>query len=166
MKETGYLRLIDAKEADIKEILEVMKQLHKEFPSHFFVPSTVEELKHIIVDKHGFIILLKLHDQIMGGVIVIYPDETNHYLSNHVFSQCAIIDSIFVVSQFRGQRITQRLMKAALERLDKVPYIYASVAMLNIPSQKLFQRHGFKIFEQKKLYNNYDRYVFLLTKDH
>lgn len=166
MKEINCSHLIEAKEADIQDILETMKRLHQEFPSHFFVPSTAEELKDIIVGKHGFISLLKIQDQLAGGVIVVYPNEKTHYLSNHEFSQCAIIDSIFLDPQFRGQGIAQLLMKSALERLKGTPYIYASVAIQNIPSQKLFQRHHFKIYEQKKLYNNYERYVFLLTKGH
>ncbi|MDD4104136.1 MAG: GNAT family N-acetyltransferase [Erysipelotrichaceae bacterium] len=165
MKEMTYSALIEAKETDIPDILKAMERLHNEFPSNFFVPSTAEELKHLLIGKHGFINLLKIEDQLAGGVIVIFPDEQNHYLSNHEFSQCAIIDSIFLDPQFRGQGIAQYLIKTALERLNEVPYIYASVAIQNIPSQKLFQRHGFKIYEQKKLYNNYERYVFLLTKE-
>lgn len=166
MKEIVHPNLIEAKETDIQAILEAMKRLHKEFPSRFFVPSTAEELKHIVVGKHGFINLLKSQDQLAGGIIVIYPDETTHYLSHHEFSKCAIIDSIFLDPQFRGQGFAQLLMKSALERLNKVPYVYASVAIQNIPSQKLFQRHGFELYEQKKLYHDYERYVFLLTMDH
>lgn len=165
MDEMAYSHIVEAKETDVQDILQAMERLHEEFPSHFFVISTADELKHIIVGKHGFVHLHKIQDQLAGGVIVMYPDEKNHYLSNHQFSQCAIIDSIFLDPNFRGKGIAQLLMKSALERLNKVPYIYASVAIQNLPSQKLFQRHGFKIYEQKKLYNNYERYVFLLTKD-
>lgn len=166
MQEITNTHLIEAKATDIKDILEAMERLNKEFPSHFFVPSTVEELEHIIINKHGFVLLIEIKGQLAGGVIVMYPNENNHYLSNHDYAECAIVDSIFLEPQFRGQSIAQYLMKAALERLDKIPYIYASVAIDNFPSQKTFQRNGFYIYEQKKLYNNYDRYVFLLEKDH
>lgn len=165
MKEIINSHFFEANTTHIKDILEAMERLRKEFPTHFFVPSTEEELQHIIVNKHGFVLLIEIKGQLAGGVIVMYPNENNHYLSNHDYAECAVVDSIFLEPQFRGQSIAQYLMKAALERLDKIPYIYASVAIDNIPSQKLFQRNGFKIYEQKKLYNNYDRYVFLLEKD-
>lgn len=75
MKEMTYSALIEAKETDIPDILKAMERLHNEFPSNFFVPSTAEELKHLLIGKHGFINLLKIEDQLAGGVIVICLDK-------------------------------------------------------------------------------------------
>lgn len=164
MKNKPDAILTEARQADISLILDAMERLNKEFPSHFFVPSTPEELSYVIRDKKGFVLLLFIEEMLAGGIIVMYPDEKIHYLSNHDYQKCAIIDSIFLDPKFRGQGVASRLMKGALARLNSIPFVYASVALDNHPSQKLFFRHDFKIYEQKKLYNDYDRYVLLLER--
>lgn len=138
-----------AKQADISLILDAMERLNEEFPSHFFVPSTPEELSYVIRDKKGFVLLLFVEEMLAGGIIVMYPDEKIHYLSNHDYQKFAIIDSIFLDPKFRGQGVASRLMKGALARLNSIPFVYASVALDNHPSQKLFSAMALKFMNRK-----------------
>ena len=161
-KQTGTIIL--ASKNHIELILEEMKLLKNEFSHSFFVASTPEELDFVINKGNGFILLNMIEDKLGGGVIVIYPNSQMHYLSNHPFSSCAIIDSIFLNPSFRKRGIASTLLEIAISKIVDRRFIYASVALDNTSSQNLFFRHGFKTFEQKKLYNDYPRLVLLLEK--
>ncbi|MFA7032824.1 MAG: GNAT family N-acetyltransferase [Bacilli bacterium] len=164
MEKDNNFEIIRAENYHIPLILDVMKSLSREFPEKFFVPSTREELDYVINHQGGFVLLCHDRDNIVGGTIVMYPNKRIHYLSGHSILESAIVDSIFVSPQYRGHRIASSLLEKALP-LIKRKYVYASVALDNFNSQKLFFKHGFKIYEQKKLYNNHNRYVLLLERN-
>jgi ribosomal protein S18 acetylase RimI-like enzyme len=155
------ITIVKATNHDLISILAQMDYLKNEFPTRFFVPSTSQELDYVINKDGGFIFLCFVEDKLAGGVIVMYPDQQIHYLSNHDFQKCAIIDSIFLDPSFRGLGLASKLLERALKEIKNRPYVYASVALDNFSSQKLFKRAGFSIYEKKALYNNYERYVLL-----
>ncbi|MFA6675460.1 MAG: GNAT family N-acetyltransferase [Bacilli bacterium] len=163
MEKYNNFKIIRATNSHISSILDLMKKLSEEFPEKFFVPSTKEELDYVINEQGGFVLLCMDNSIIVGGTIVMYPNDKNHYLTRHNLFESVIIDSIFVSSQYRGHRIASSLLEEALQ-LIKRKYVYASVALDNFNSQKLFFKHGFSVYEQKRLYNGHDRYVLLLER--
>lgn len=164
MKIKTNTSIIRANKAHISMIITAMNYLAKEFPNSFFVPSTREELEDVLLANNGFILLSMVEKKLAGGVIVIYPNESNHYLSGYDYKESAIIDSIFLDPNFRRRGIASSLMSEALELLEHKKNIYASVALDNIASQNLFSHNGFIIYEKKRLYNNFERYVLLREK--
>ena len=164
MNNDNFFEIALATRDDVNLILQAMAYLKREFPSRFFVPSTKEELQYVLEEEGGFILLAKVDNQLAGGIIIMYPNSQIHYLSSHAMNDCAIVDSVFLDPRFRKRGIASGLMKAALARLENKPYVYASVALDNKHSQNLFKRHGFRIYEQKRLYENYERYVLLLER--
>ncbi|MCB9498021.1 MAG: GNAT family N-acetyltransferase [Erysipelotrichaceae bacterium] len=164
MEKINDFKIIRATNSHISSILNLMEKLSREFPEKFFVPSTKEELNYAISEQGGFILLCINNHDLVGGTIVMYPTEEIHYLTGHSLFESAIIDSIFVSPEYRGHRIASLLLERALQ-LIKRKYVYASVALDNFASQKLFFKHGFNVYEQKKLYNDHDRYVLLLERN-
>ena len=85
----------------------------------------------------------------LGNREALLPDEKIHYLSNHDYQKCAIIDSIFLDPKFRGQGVASRLMKGALARLNLIPLFTPVLPLIIIPHKNFFSAMALKFMNRK-----------------
>ena len=75
------------------------------------------------------------------------------------------INNIAVLEEYRGKHIADRLLEFAFSLQPKAVKAYLEVRESNLPAQKLYQKHGFvKYSERKNYYQNPTENAWLMVK--
>jgi ribosomal protein S18 acetylase RimI-like enzyme len=135
-------RIRPGKIEDISQIVSLyIEGFHHSFP--FFLKHiqhwlTCHMLNTVLMKRNSVpiqVYVLTLHDKIVGTVKVQYDDDDGHgYISN------LVVDSGSRRKGF-GQMLLRQCEKAAKRR--RLKYLYLHVKSLNIPGQKLYEKHGY-----------------------
>ncbi|MBT4174989.1 GNAT family N-acetyltransferase [archaeon] len=125
-----------AKTSDVNEILK-LGNLVEEFKVSkkvvTFWPKKI--LLNIIKSKFDFLIVAEESNEIKGFIIVNFSP---------VFKK-ATIENIFVVKEFRGKKLAEKLLSSAIKELKKLKceYVCSIVETDNPKSMKFFKKSDF-----------------------
>lgn len=159
-------------EKDLHEIIQINDEIWRELQNKdlYYIEGTDEEFINDVLINNG--LLLKVVDvetaKIVGFLIVKRKINKNAeimqtFLNDNV-EEYIEMDTVGILPSYRGMHLQQRLIleaeKMILDRKDKfIKYSIATVHPENIPSLKSLLNIGYKIIEEKIMYNNKRRYV-------
>lgn len=131
---------------ECKEILKIEK-------SCFSDPWSISDFEYQVKSPYSYLIGAFADGQAVGFVnTVCIVDEIE-------------INNIAVLEEYRGNHIADRLLEFALSLHPKAKSAYLEVRESNLPAQKLYEKHGFvKYSERKNYYKNPTENAWLMVK--
>lgn len=159
-------------EKDLHEIIKINEEIWRELQNKelYYIEGTDEKFINNVLVNNG--LLLKVVDvktsKIVGFLIVKREIDKNAEIMQAFFKdnveEYIEMDTVGILPSCRGMHLQQRLIleaeKMMLDRKDKfIKYSIATVHPENIPSLKSLLNIGYKIVEEKIMYNNKRRYV-------
>jgi ribosomal protein S18 acetylase RimI-like enzyme len=144
-----------------------MEDLRKNQLNGLFIPTENDQIKEFLEQEDIFFICAQTPDGICAYSCTFFNNKIEYDLSyNFKNKRVATFDTVVVLSDFRGNKLHDKLLKISIEEAKKRNYeiMAATVSPDNFHSINNFIENGFKILKIKfisetKSHEEYKRYI-------
>lgn len=173
MSENGNkftIRFIEKEEKP--EFYKAMQEVHEKLEDKtLFYMKTTEQYDYLY--NHGdFAAAYNEQGKIVGGFVFFYAissglDEYNFGkdigLPEEDHKRVVIMDSVFVLPEYRGNRLQVKLLQYIESKIDKTKHNYftATVSPENPASYRSFEKQGYKLAITTKKYGGLIRSIYV-----
>lgn len=167
-------RMERANEEQLAEIMNIIEEAKSGIQKKEWFAADDEEFIRNVLVKNGFIICAWECEsgEMAGYFSVVFPDRNENMgtfagLSGRELQQVVYLDSAAVKGKFRGQKLQQKMLKAAEAELLKLQektgqdcqYRMCSVHPENRYSLENMMENGYEIAAETQMYGGLRRYV-------
>lgn len=156
--------------AHLEQMMQLQQIVHQSIadPS-LCVQLTVEEMKELLVDDTGLTVGIFHNDQLIGFHSALIPSKREDNLGYELNLQEDVLDDIFhleiclVHPHFRGKALQAKMSSWLIRQFqlsDRFRYLCETAAPHNFGSVKNTLAIGAYIVQLKRMYGNYERYIF------
>lgn len=169
MKKNDIVIKLATKE-NVDEIYSLMQEVYNKLEDKtLYVCDDLEYVKNHIQDKGFTVIACNDKSKIIGSFIFRFPMDSKDNLGRDIglekekLGQVVHMESVVVLSQYRGNGLQQAMLKYGEELIDKAKYKYfmATVSPNNPGSYKSLEKCGYKMILAKEKYNGLERRIYL-----
>ena len=156
-----------AGESDVPGIMAVMNEAKETMEHSDWFVSDDETFIREHLEGQGYVLIALAEDQTVAGFFVVkYPENEENlgtYLnySKEKLAQVAIMDSAAVLRSYRGNRLQEKMLKAAEAQLDtkKYHYLMCTIHPENVYSLSNMERNGYIVKKKVQCYGGLTRYI-------